>query len=271
MTNQGPWPGRFVWHDMMTTDANETQQFYCSLFDWKIQEIPMQGGLYRMIVTGPGPMGGIVEEKNIPMSHWMPYIAVADVDAAAKKIQSLKGSVCVPPTDIPGTGRFAVVGDPQGAYFSIYKGNAGSAGFDPDQPVPGSVCWNELLSTDDEQAQAFYSAMFGWREQPKDMGPMGTYRVQLLGDNQEVAIHVNSAHALDAGKAHELWVLPAKGDPVSLGLLPTSGEARRPLTAAQRAALAGAKQLAVSLEPAGGSPTGLPTGPVLHVAPLTSV
>ena len=97
------------------------------------------------------------------------------------------------------------------------------------------------------------------------------WRVELLGDNQEVAIHVASAHALDAGKAHELWVLPAKGDPVSLGLLPASGEARRPLTAAQRAALAGAKQLAVSLEPAGGSPTGLPTGPVLHVAPLTAV
>jgi anti-sigma-K factor RskA len=55
---------------------------------------------------------------------------------------------------------------------------------------------------------------------------------------------------------------------VSLGLLPTSGDQRRVLTAAQRSALAGAKNLAVSLEPAGGSPTGLPTGPVLHVAPI---
>jgi anti-sigma-K factor RskA len=55
---------------------------------------------------------------------------------------------------------------------------------------------------------------------------------------------------------------------VSLGLLPTRGAERRVLTAAQRAALAGAKQLAVSLEPPGGSPTGLPTGPVLHVAAL---
>ena len=95
------------------------------------------------------------------------------------------------------------------------------------------------------------------------------WRVELLGDNQELRVKVQSPHALDAGKALELWILPAEGNPVSLGLLPASGELRRELSAAQRAALAGAKQLAVSLEPAGGSPTGLPTGTVLHVAPLS--
>lgn len=97
------------------------------------------------------------------------------------------------------------------------------------------------------------------------------WRVELLGDNQELAVHVHVAHELQAGKALELWVLPAQGNPVSLGLLPTSGDHHRALTAAQRAALAGAKQLAVSLEPSGGSPTGLPTGPVLHVAALSPV
>jgi anti-sigma-K factor RskA len=98
------------------------------------------------------------------------------------------------------------------------------------------------------------------------------WRVELLGDNQELAVHAQATHELEPGKALELWVLPAanvnNGNPVSLGLLPTTGEHRRVLTAAQRAALVGAQQLAVSLEPAGGSPTGLPTGPVLHVAPL---
>ncbi|HEX7768700.1 MAG TPA: anti-sigma factor [Dokdonella sp.] len=53
-------------------------------------------------------------------------------------------------------------------------------------------------------------------------------------------------------------------------MLPATGSQRLVLSAAQREALAGAKQLAVSVEPAGGSPTGLPTGPVIHVAPLTS-
>ncbi len=95
------------------------------------------------------------------------------------------------------------------------------------------------------------------------------WQVELLGRNEELKVRVQSPHALEAGKALELWALPEGGNPVSLGLLPTQGEYHRVLTAAQRAALAGAKQLAVSLEPAGGSTTGLPTGPVLHVAPLS--
>lgn len=194
MTTRGPWPGRFVWHDMMTTDGGKAQQFYCSLFDWQIENVPMQGMPYRMILAGPGPIGGIVEEKNIPMSHWMPHLAVPDVDAAAAKVQQLGGSVSVPPTDIPGTGRFAVVGDPQGAYLSLYKGLPESAGADPDLMVPGRICWNELLTSDDAAAQRFYGAMFGWREEPKDMGPMGTYRVQKLGDKQVGGIMKNPMH-----------------------------------------------------------------------------
>ena len=94
------------------------------------------------------------------------------------------------------------------------------------------------------------------------------WRVELKGDNQELSVHVHKVHDLDAGKALELWALPDGGAPVSLGVLPTTGDHHRVLTAAQRAALAGSKQIAVSLEPAGGSPTGAPTGPVLHVAPL---
>jgi len=94
------------------------------------------------------------------------------------------------------------------------------------------------------------------------------WRVEVRGDRQELDVQVRSAHPLEEGKALELWALPEGGNPVSLGLLPNTGAAHLVLTAAQRAALAGAQKIAVSLEPAGGSPTGLPTGPVLHVAGL---
>lgn len=95
------------------------------------------------------------------------------------------------------------------------------------------------------------------------------WRVEVLGDSQEISLHVNQVHDLPSGKVHELWALSAAGGPpVSLGLMPHTGDQHRVLNAAQRAALAAAHQLAVSLEPSGGSPTGLPTGPVLLVAPL---
>ncbi|HEU5136415.1 MAG TPA: anti-sigma factor [Steroidobacteraceae bacterium] len=95
------------------------------------------------------------------------------------------------------------------------------------------------------------------------------WRVEVLGDNQELSLHVHVVHDLPPGKAHELWALPEGGGaPVSLGLMPHTGDHHRVLSASQRAALAGSKQIAVSLEPEGGSPTGAPTGPVLLVAPL---
>jgi len=70
----------------------------------------------------------------------------------------------------------------------------------------------------------------------------------------------------------ELWALPKNGAaPVSLGLMPSSGVAQETLSPEQAAALAQSAQVAISLEPAGGSPTHQPTGPVVFVAPLTAV
>jgi anti-sigma-K factor RskA len=96
------------------------------------------------------------------------------------------------------------------------------------------------------------------------------WNVEILGDREEIRLQVKNVHDLPAGKSHELWALPEGGAPVSLGVLPHTGEHRRALTPAQRAALATSKQIAVSLEPEGGSPTGTPTE-VLFAAPLSRV
>jgi anti-sigma-K factor RskA len=76
-----------------------------------------------------------------------------------------------------------------------------------------------------------------------------------------------------AGNSYELWMLPngANAAPVSLGLIPGVGNAQLGLSAAQLAVLGNTATLAVSVEPAGGSPTGLPTGPVIFTAPLLRV
>jgi anti-sigma-K factor RskA len=72
---------------------------------------------------------------------------------------------------------------------------------------------------------------------------------------------------LDPARAYELWALPGEGAaPVSLGLMPKSGRGTLQLNDAQRLALSRSRQIAISLEPPGGSPTGAPTGPVLYVA-----
>jgi anti-sigma-K factor RskA len=62
----------------------------------------------------------------------------------------------------------------------------------------------------------------------------------------------------------ELWALPEGQNPQPLGLVPATGVGRITLAGPAESVLANARALAVSLEPAGGSPTGLPTGPVLY-------
>jgi predicted enzyme related to lactoylglutathione lyase len=57
--------------------------------------------------------------KHIP-SYWMPYFMVANVDASASKAKELGARIMVPATDIPNTGRFAIVSDPQGAVFAMF-------------------------------------------------------------------------------------------------------------------------------------------------------
>ena len=82
-------------------------------------------------------------------------------------------------------------------------------------------------------------------------------------------LHVNAGDnlMLDPARAYELWALPGAGAaPVSLGLMPKSGRWTLQLNETQRLALSRSKQIAISLEPPGGSPTGAPTGPVLFVA-----
>ena len=73
------------------------------------------------------------------------------------------------------------------------------------------------------------------------------------------------------GHSHQMWIIPADGKPRSLGLV-GAGEAKMmPVAPPMRAHLAEAATLAVSLEPAGGSPTGLPTGPVIASGKLHKV
>jgi anti-sigma-K factor RskA len=92
------------------------------------------------------------------------------------------------------------------------------------------------------------------------------------GAPQRLAIRASRGAQAPHGRDYELWALPDGGKPVSLGVLPYRETSTHPvLSALQMQAIATSRQLAVSLEPSGGSPTGQPTGPVLFVVALHPV
>lgn len=175
--------GRFIWYELMTPDTAGAKAFYPGLMGWDLDE--MTGGGMPYTVVGPGAgIGGVMElteeakARGVPPC-WTGYIAVDDIDAAAGKVTKLGGEVQVPPTDIPGIGRFAVVADPTGAVFCMMTPTP------PEDPRPtvapdanGNVGWHELYAGDLETAWSFYVEMFGWtKDSDMDMGPMGAYRL----------------------------------------------------------------------------------------------
>jgi anti-sigma-K factor RskA len=91
-------------------------------------------------------------------------------------------------------------------------------------------------------------------------------------DSGTLVVRALNAHAVALDRVFQLWVLPASGPPQSLGVLPVDGQVvRQQLDENLSRTLTTAAGLAVSLEPPGGSPTGLPTGPVIHQAPLVAL
>jgi len=66
-----------------------------------------------------------------------------------------------------------------------------------------------------------------------------------------------------AGRAPELWLIPAGGTPRSLGLVSINRAHTVTVPDALRDALVNGSVLAITLEPSSGAPQGIPTGPII--------
>lgn len=187
MTNR---QGEFVWYELMTRDADGAQAFYAALLGWTYAESGQAARDYRIIQAGDDPIGGILALSPEMLAGgaqpgWLGYIAVDDVDAAATAIAAAGGQVHLAPQEIAGTGRLAMVADPQGVPFYILQDMSGrtSAAYVCNGGKPGHCAWNELTTTDQPAAMAFYAAQFGWvKHGEMDMGPMGAYEFLRHGE-----------------------------------------------------------------------------------------
>jgi uncharacterized protein len=117
-------PGAFCWADLNMPDAERAKQFYSGLFGWQLATGEKDSSGYLHIKNGDHFIGGVPpaqhrDPKTPP--HWLIYIQVSDVDASAKKAQELGARIYAPPMTIEGAGRMAVLADPQGAVFAIFK------------------------------------------------------------------------------------------------------------------------------------------------------
>jgi hypothetical protein len=182
--------GDFIWYELLTKDADAAGDFYGKVVGWNSTSSDQPGMDYRFFFSGNGGdpkdgVGGYMAITPEMAEHgarpaWVGYIAVDDVDASVDAITKAGGSVIMPPMDLEGVGRMAMVADPQGAPLYVMRGASDetSHAFAAVDPKLGHCAWNELSTTDPEAAKSFYAAQFGWAgESEMDMGPMGTYHM----------------------------------------------------------------------------------------------
>jgi uncharacterized protein len=116
-------PNAFGWAELNARGLDRAVAFYENVFGWTHSTSPFgEGEVYTQFEHDGQPLAGALEmNSQIPAetpSNWLIYFTVDEVDARFKKAIELGAHEMVPPTDMPG-GRFAIVGDPQGAAFGI--------------------------------------------------------------------------------------------------------------------------------------------------------
>jgi uncharacterized protein len=123
--------GTFLWNELLTGDTEGAVRFYSRLLGWQpfrpdgtetggAEEAATPHTIWMKGFEQVGSMrdyGRATAAGAAPI--WLPFITVDDVDRCAAEAERLGGTVISPPFDVPNSGRFAVLKDPQGALFGI--------------------------------------------------------------------------------------------------------------------------------------------------------
>ena len=168
--------GKFVWHEQVSSDPKQAQDFYTQLFGWDTEVYKPGEADYTMISSrgqNHGAFGKALE--GAPPPHWLSHVRVENLDETIDKAKKAGGKLAAGPFEMGEVGRIAIIADPQGAYISAYE---------PEGEGPSSegvFVWDELGTADVDGAERFYTEVFAWTT--SDMGPdFGGYRIFNRGE-----------------------------------------------------------------------------------------
>ena len=147
-----------------TTDQDAAKAFYAGLFGWTYDDQPMaEGPVYSMAMLGGHQVAAIAPQSPEmaaagapPM--WNTYLATDSVDDAVARVEAAGGKVAMAPFDIMDAGRMAFVLDPAGAAVALWQANQHIGATLVNEP--GTVTWNELITTD-PGVVTFYADVVG--------------------------------------------------------------------------------------------------------------
>jgi len=201
-------PGKVIWRDLLTHDPEGSQRFYEGLFGWEFESVGSAAGLssnatYTLIRHNGNLIGGMIDtialNNRSDISQWIVLMSVDDIDTAAAKFAAGGGQVITPPTDLQRRGSLAVVRDAEGAALGLLQTRDGDPA-DREPEVDGFL-WDELWTTDVDNATAFYEDVAGLEAATFDVDANqesgATYRLLNAGDKPRVGIMPNPLEDLD--------------------------------------------------------------------------
>lgn len=164
----GEWrPGAFVWREIASTDLDAATRFYGELLGWKHHDSQGGNGVYRHFTAGDTDVAGgwqIGPQMGPIPSHWIAYLSIPDVDAAAAQAKERGAKVHMGPMDLPKVGRVAYLQDPQGASVAFFRDLKGDPPAKPPPYGAGVFCWESLMVSDPAAAADFYASVAGMHQ-----------------------------------------------------------------------------------------------------------
>ncbi len=198
-------PGKVIWVELVTPDLAAAERFYGGLLGWTFHDIGAADTRYALAQFDGESVAGLVEravpagEKRQPA--WLTFLAVADVEGAARAVVANGGKILVQPRTYASRGRQAVFADPQGAVFAVLASHSGDP---PDYlAVPGAWIWTSLLARDADQDAGFYQAVFGY--DVFDLDDESGSRHMILSTDGYARLSINQLPA-DAARRHPHWL-----------------------------------------------------------------
>ena len=168
-----PLIGKFVWRDLVTEDPDAVKPFYAALFGWQFEEGRALGAPYTLVKYGGQYIAGISKTRrpqaDQPVSQWLSFMSVADVDRAVEQTRAAGGSLVAGPLDLPNVGRGAVVVDPDGAPLGLLRSSIGDPA-DTAAPTLNRFLWTEHLSRNPQTSADFYASLAGFEVRKVDFG-----------------------------------------------------------------------------------------------------
>jgi predicted enzyme related to lactoylglutathione lyase len=157
------------WVDTEQADLGAALDFYAGLFGWTFSEATPPGVPFRYVIAqlDGQDVGGLGGPRTPPVgalpgseARWNTYVAVADADAMAARIEQLGGAVLQLPTAVGEGGRSVVVRDPQALELRLWEARQRLGAQVAN--VPGAWNFSDLHTDEPEDAEHFYGQAFGW-------------------------------------------------------------------------------------------------------------